>query len=294
MKHNSDRDVMKRPSASRPGQLVDDSLNTYLHEIAVYPLLNREQEVALARRIRNGDSDAIQQLVCSNLRFVVSVAKKYRHQGVSLADLIDEGNIGLIRAAQRFDERRDTKFISYAVWWIRQAIFQALAEQSHIIRMPLSRAARAHRIVKHASALLQELGRDPTRQEISADMDITEQELATTMQIAPGYLSLDAPFGSTDDTRLLDYVPDDLSPAPDDELSEAARETAVQDALTHLRAREGMVLRMYFGFDDNEPKTLEEIAVLLGVTRERVRQIKERGLSRLRKSGSRVLSSLIG
>jgi RNA polymerase primary sigma factor len=294
MKDNWDRDVMKRPRARRPGQLVDDSLNRYLHEIAVYPLLNREQEVALAHRIRNGDADAIQQLVCSNLRFVVSIAKKYGHQGVALADLIDEGNIGLIRAAERFDERRETKFISYAVWWIRQAIFQALAEQSHIIRMPMGRAARVQRIGKVARSLLQELGRDPTRREISADMDITEQELASAMQIVPGYLSLDAPLGSTDDTRLLDYVPDDHSPAPDDELSESARETAVQDALTHLRGREGMVLRLYFGFDDNEPKTLEEIGVLLGVTRERVRQIKERGLSRLRKSESRVLSSLLG
>ena len=285
---------MRRPRARRSRQPVDDSLNTYLHEIAAYPLLDREQEVALARRIRNGDADAIQQLVCSNLRFVVSVAKKYRHQGVSLADLIDEGNVGLIRAAQRFDERRETKFISYAVWWIRQAIFQALAEQSHIIRMPLSRAARVQRIGKHASALLQELGRDPTRQEISADMDISEQELAATMEIAPGYLSLDAPLGSTDDAQLLDYVPDDLSPAPDEELSESVRDSAVHDALTHLKGREGMVLRLYFGFDGAESKTLEEIGALLGVTRERVRQIKERALSRLRKSDARVLSSLLG
>ena len=285
---------MRRPRTRRPRQPVDDSLNTYLHEIAAYPLLDRKKEVELARRIRNGDAEAIQELVCSNLRFVVSVAKKYRHQGVSLADLIDEGNVGLIRAAQRFDERRETKFISYAVWWIRQAIFQALAEQSHIIRMPLSRAARVQRVGKHASALLQELGRDPTRQEISADMDITEQELAATMEIAPGYLSLDAPLGSTDDAQLLDYVPDDLSPAPDEELSESVRDSAVQDALTHLKGREGMVLRLYFGFDGAESKTLEEIGTLLGVTRERVRQIKERALSRLRKSDARVLSSLLG
>jgi RNA polymerase primary sigma factor len=285
---------MRRPRARRSRQPVDDSLNTYLHEIAAYPLLDREQEIELARRSRHGDADAIQELVCSNLRFVVSVAKKYRHQGVSLADLIDEGNVGLIRAAQRFDERRETKFISYAVWWIRQAIFQALAEQSHIIRMPLSRVARVQRVGKHASALLQELGRDPTRYEISTDMDITEQELAATMEIAPGYLSLDAPLGSTDDAHLLDYVPDDLSPAPDQELSESVRDSAVQDALTHLKGREGMVLRLYFGFDDHESKTLEEIGTVLGVTRERVRQIKERALSRLRKSDARVLSSLLG
>jgi len=286
--------TMTHSITRRPRQLVDDSLNTYLREIAAYPLLTREQEVELARRGRSGDADAMQQLICSNLRFVVSVAKKYRHQGVSLADLIDEGNVGLIRAAQKFDERRETKFISYAVWWIRQAIFQALAEQSHIIRMPMSRAARVHRIGKRASALLQELGRDPTRQEISADMDISEREIANTMQIAPGYLSLDAPLGSGDDTRLLDYVPDELSPAPDEGLSESAREAAVRDAMTRLKGREGIVLRLYFGFDENEPKTLEEIGELLGVTRERVRQIKERALSRLRKSQPSVLSSLLG
>ncbi|MGE5732196.1 MAG: RNA polymerase sigma factor RpoD/SigA [Gemmatimonas sp.] len=285
---------MKRPTVRRARQSADDSLSTYLHEIAAYPLLTREQEVELARRGRAGDAEAIEQLVCSNLRFVVSVAKKYRHQGVSLADLIDEGNVGLIRAAQKFDERRETKFISYAVWWIRQAIFQALAEQSHIIRMPLSRAARLHRIGRHASALLQELGRDPTRQEISADMDISEREIANTMEIAPGYLSLDAPLGTSEDARLFDYVPDDLSPAPDDQLADAARETVIENALTRLKGREGIVLRLYFGFDGNEAKTLEEIGTILGVTRERVRQIKERALSRLRKTQSRVLSSLLG
>jgi RNA polymerase primary sigma factor len=169
---------MKRATTDRSRQPVDDSLNMYLHEIAAYPLLTHDQEVDLARRSRTGDRDALQRLVCSNLRFVVSVAKKYRHQGVALADLIDEGNVGLIRAAQKFDERRETKFISYAVWWIRQAIFQALAEQSNIIRMPLNRATRIHRMGRRANALLQELGRVPTRQEISANMDISEGEIA--------------------------------------------------------------------------------------------------------------------
>lgn len=285
---------MKRPTTRRSQQAVDDSLNAYLHEIAAYPLLTHEQEVELARRSRNGDRDALQRLVCSNLRFVVSIAKKYRHQGVALADLIDEGNVGLIRAAQKFDERRETKFISYAVWWIRQAIFQALAEQSHIIRMPLNRAARIHRIGRHANALLQELGRDPTRQEISADMDMSEEEISSMLEISSSYLSLDAPLASGDDARLLDYVPDDLSPAPDDEVSEAARDTAVQEALEGLRAREAMVLRLYFGFDADEPMTLEEIGALLGVTRERVRQIKERALSHLRKTKGRTLASLLG
>jgi RNA polymerase primary sigma factor len=285
---------MKRPTNRRSRQATDDSLNTYLREIAAYPLITYEQEVELARRSRTGDRDALQRLVCSNLRFVVSVAKKYRHQGVPLSDLIDEGNVGLIRAAQKFDERRETKFISYAVWWIRQAIFQALAEQSHIIRMPLSRASRVHRISKRTNALLQELGRDPTRQEVSVDMDISEREIASMMQIAPGYLSLDAPIGSSDDARLLDYVPDESSAAPDDQVADAAREVAILDALTKLKGREGLVIRLYFGFDDADPMTLEEIGTRLGVTRERVRQIKERALSRLRRTESRVLSSLLG
>ena len=285
---------MKRPTNRRSRQATDDSLNTYLREIAAYPLITHEQEVDLARRSRDGDRDALQRLVCSNLRFVVSVAKKYSHQGVPLSDLIDEGNVGLIRAAQKFDERRETKFISYAVWWIRQAILQALAEQSHIIRMPLSRVARVHRIGRRTNALVQELGRDPTRQEVSADMDITEREIATTLQIAPGYLSLDAPIGSSDDAQLLDYVPDELSAAPDDEVADAAREVAIQNALMKLKGREGLVIRLYFGFDNADPMTLEEIGTRLGVTRERVRQIKERALSRLRKADAGVLSSLLG
>lgn len=285
---------MKRRTTRRSRAEGDDSLSTYLREIAAYPLLSRDQEVELARRVRGGDNEAVQRLVCSNLRFVVSIAKKYRNQGVALADLIDEGNVGLIRAAYKFDERRETKFISYAVWWIRQAIFQALAEQSHIIRMPVSRASRIHRVGKRTSVLLQELGRDPTPQELSADLDMSEQELAITLQSGTSYVSLDAPIGISEDGQLSDYVADNLTAPPDDQLGNAARESTVQNALAHLRGREEMVLRLYFGFDDGEPLTLEEIGGLLGVTRERVRQIKERGLSRLRKTNSRALSSLLG
>jgi RNA polymerase primary sigma factor len=206
--------------------------------------------------------------------------------------LIDEGNVGLIRAAQKFDERRETKFISYAVWWIRQAIFQALAEQSRMIRIPLSRMGQIVRVGKHTNALLQELGREPTRQEISADLEISERDLASTMEFAPKYLSLDAPLASSGDAHLIDYVPDDNGAAPDDGLSDSMLESAVQTALTHLKGREGIVLRLYFGLGNDEPQTLEEIGLTLGVTRERVRQIKERALSRLRKSDARVLSSL--
>jgi len=282
-----------RRHARHSRQPADDSLNVYLREIAAYPLLGREQEAELARRGRGGDPAAIQQLICSNFRFVVSVAKRYRHQGVPLVDLIDEGNVGLIRAAQKFDERREIKFISYAVWWIRQAIVQALAEQSRMIRLPLSRVGQIARVGKRTNALLQELGREPTRREISADLEISERDLASTMECAPTCLSLDAPLAWSDDAYLIDHVPDAAGAAPDDALSVSGLETAVQTALTQLKGREGIVLRLYFGLGDNEPETLEEIGLRFGVTRERVRQIKERALLRLRKSDAHVLSSLV-
>lgn len=283
---------MKRPKGRRPRLTAEDSLTTYLREIARYPLLTREQEAKLAARIRKGDSAALQRLVCSNLRFVVSVAKKYHNERMSLSDLIDEGNLGLMRAAERFDERRQTRFISYAVWWIRQAILQALADQSHIIRIPLSRAAALHRIGRKANALGQSLGRTPTQEELSASMEGSERVVSDTMQLTRAYVSLDAPLGNAEDARLLDYLPDDMSPAPDDEIAETGRQEFVRDALTRLKGREATVLRLYFGFDGNEPLTLEEIGARLGVTRERVRQIKERALFRLRKSESRMLASV--
>lgn len=285
---------MKRMKGRKPRITAEDSLTTYLREIARYPLLTREQEAKLAARIRKGDSAALQRLVCSNLRFVVSVAKKYHNERMSLSDLIDEGNLGLMRAAERFDERRQTRFISYAVWWIRQAILQALADQSHIIRIPLSRAAALHRVGRAANALGQTLGRTPTREEVSASMaaEGSDRVVTDTMQLARAYVSLDAPLGSAEDARLLDYLPDDMSPAPDEEMAETGRQEFVRDALTRLKGREATVLRLYFGFDGNEPLTLEEIGSRLGVTRERVRQIKERALFRLRKSESRMLASV--
>ena len=271
---------------------TEDSLSTYLREIARYPLLTREEEAKLARRIRKGDAEAVNRLVTSNLRFVVSVAKKYHNARMSLSDLIDEGNLGLMRAAERFDERHNTRFISYAVWWIRQAILQALADQSHIIRIPLSRAATLHRVGRQANALGQALGRDPTNEELSASMDMSERVVSDTMQLARSYVSLDAPLGTADDARLLDYIPDELSPAPDDEIAETVRQEFVRRALARLKGREATVLKLYFGFDGNEPLTLEEIGVQLGVTRERVRQIKERALFRLRRSESRMLAAV--
>jgi RNA polymerase primary sigma factor len=233
--------------------------------------------------------------VRSNLRFVVSVAKKYQNQGVSLSDLINEGNLGLIRAAHKFDETKGIKFISYAVWWIRQAILQALAEQSRIVRVPLNRAGTLHRIGKRASALLQELGREATHAEIADGMDITEEEVAKTMSISQTHLSLDAPLTPGEDNKLLDYLPDNLNPTPDEITFEKALTEAIEESLSHLKEREAKILRLYFGLDGGEPMTLEQIGTLLGITRERVRQIKEKALSRLRHvSRARALESFLG
>ena len=273
----------------------EGSLDQYLRDISIYPLINREQEVALALRIRENDQEALDTLVRSNLRFVVSVAKKYQNQGVSLSDLINEGNLGLIRAAHKFDETKGIKFISYAVWWIRQAILQALAEQSRIVRVPLNRAGTLHRIGKRASSLLQELGREATNAEIAFGMDITEEEVAKTMSISQTHLSLDAPMTAGEDNRLLDYLPDTVSRTPDEETFEKALTQSINDALGGLKEREAKILRLYFGLGDAEPMTLEQIGEVLNITRERVRQIKEKALSRLRHvSRARALESYLG
>ncbi|MEO5567073.1 MAG: RNA polymerase sigma factor RpoD/SigA [Gemmatimonadaceae bacterium] len=273
----------------------EGSLDQYLKEISAYPLISREEEAALARRIREEDQEALDKLVRSNLRFVVSVAKKYQNQGVSLSDLINEGNLGLIRAAHKFDETKGIKFISYAVWWIRQAILQALAEQSRIVRVPLNRAGTLHRIGKRAAALLQELGREATHAEIAQGMDITEEEVAKTMSISQATLSLDAPMAPGEDNKLLDYLPDTVNPTPDEQIFVKALTESIEEALSHLKERESKILRLYFGLDGNEPMTLEEIGALLGITRERVRQIKEKALSRLRHvSRARALESYLG
>jgi RNA polymerase primary sigma factor len=273
----------------------EGSLDQYLKDISRYPLISRDEEAALARRIRVDDQEALEKLVRSNLRFVVSVAKKYQNQGVSLSDLINEGNLGLIRAAHKFDETKGIKFISYAVWWIRQAILQALAEQSRIVRVPLNRAGTLHRIGKRAAALLQELGREATHAEIAHGMDISEEEVAKTMSISQATLSLDAPMAPGEDNKLLDYLPDTINPTPDEQIFVKALTESIEEALSHLKERESKILRLYFGLDGNEPMTLEEIGALLGITRERVRQIKEKALSRLRHvSRARALESYLG
>ena len=281
-------------TANRRGMYEESSLDQYLKEISAYPLLKREDEIELAPRIRENDEEALDKLVRSNLRFVVSVAKKYQNQGVALGDLINEGNLGLIRAAHKFDETKGIKFISYAVWWIRQAILQALAEQSRIVRVPLNRAGALHRIGKRSSTLLQELGREPTVEEIAEELELSHEEVSRTLAISQTHLSLDAPLTPGEDNRLLDYLADQFAAGPDDETYERALTNTIEEALGTLKEREGKVLRLYFGLDGQDPMTLEEIGSLLGITRERVRQIKEKALVRLRHaSRSRYLETFM-
>ena len=261
---------------------ADGSLDLYLREISRYPLIDRDEEARLAEGIRRGEEEALDKLVRSNLRFVVSVSKKYQNQGVPLPDLINEGNLGLIRAAHKFDETKGIKFISYAVWWIRQAILQALAEQSRIVRVPLNRAGALHRIGRRKSLLLQELGREPTVDEIAEGMGLSREEVEKTLAISRSHLSLDAPMVPGEDSRLLDYLPDQVSPGPDEETFEKALTDTLEAALSTLGKREATILRLYFGLGGEDPMSLEEIGVAMGVTRERVRQIKEKALGRLR------------
>ena len=283
-----------RASAAKKVGKEEGSLDQYLREISKYSLLKREDEVELAVKIHVGNAEALDKLVRSNLRFVVSVAKKYQNQGVSLSDLINEGNLGLIRAAHKFDETKGIKFISYAVWWIRQAILQALAEQSRIVRVPLNRAGTLHRIGKRSSALQQELGREPTIDEIAEGMDIPKDEVAKTLAISRSHLSLDAPLTPGEDNKLLDYLADEDSPGPDDQTFERALSNSIEEVLRTLKEREAKILRLYFGLDSQEAMTLEEIGGLLGITRERVRQIKEKALARLRHvSRARSLESFL-
>lgn len=262
------------------------SLDLYLREINLTPLLTREQEVELAKRVRDGDGAALHHLVRANLRFVVSIAKQYVNQGLSLEDLINEGNVGLIKAAQRFDHQRGFKFISYAVWWVRQAMLQALAEQSRIVRLPLNRAGALYRIGKASRSLTQELGRQPTLDEIAKRVKLPHDEVRSTMSIASTYLSLDDPFDDDEDNTLMDCIPDEGSASPDEITFGRSLENDLRAALGGLDPREEKILRLYFGIDCPEPLTLEQIGTKLGLTRERIRQIKEKALAKLRGSAA--------
>src|SRR5512136_2357424 len=272
----------------------NQSLEKYLQEIGEVPLLTPEEEIKLARRIRRGDQIALEQLTKANLRFVVSVAKQYQNQGLSLGDLINEGNLGLIKAAKRFDETRGYKFISYAVWWIRQSILQALAEQSRVVRLPLNRVGALNKIGKAFSNLEQEYEREPSASDIAQELEMTPYEVSDTLKISGKHLSLDAPFNQGDDNRLLDVIEDDQQQPPDDVLLNESLRIEVQRALTTLSDREAEVIKLYFGLDREHPLTLEEIGERFSLTRERVRQIKEKAIRRLRHtSRSRMLRSYL-
>jgi len=274
---------------------ANQSLDRYLQEIGEVSLLTPEQEIELARRIKKNDQIALEKLTKANLRFVVSVAKQYQNQGLSLGDLINEGNLGLIKAAKRFDETRGFKFISYAVWWIRQSILQALAEQSRVVRLPLNRVGALNKIGKAFSNLEQEYEREPSANEIAEELEMTPYEVSDTLKISGKHLSLDAPFNQGDDNRLLDVIQDDHQPPPDDLLLNESLRIEVQRALTTLSGRESEVIKLYFGLDREHPLTLEEIGERFSLTRERVRQIKEKAIRRLRHtSRSRMLRSYLG
>jgi RNA polymerase primary sigma factor len=260
----------------------DRSLDLYLREIGETPLISAKEEVLLAKRIRQGDQKALEKLTKANLRFVVSVAKQYQNQGLSLADLINEGNIGLIKAAKRFDETRGFKFISYAVWWIRQAILQALAEQSRIVRLPLNRVGTLHKIGKISSSLQQTYGREPSAKEIARELSLTEGEVSDTLKISNSHLSLDAPFSVSEDNSLIDILEDEMQPSPDESLLDDSLRVEIEKALDSLTPREAEVINLYFGLNHEKPLTLEEIGARFSLTRERVRQIKEKAIRRLR------------
>ena len=260
----------------------DRSLDLYLREIGETRLISAQEEVELAKKIKEGDQAALERLTKANLRFVVSVAKQYQNQGLSLADLINEGNIGLIKAAKRFDETRGFKFISYAVWWIRQAVLQALAEQSRIVRLPLNRVGTLHKIGKISSSLEQEYGREPSPDEIARELELTAVEVSDTLKISNSHLSLDAPFSTSEDNSLMDVLEDEFQPAPDEALLDESLRLEIEKALDTLSSREAEVINLYFGLNHEKALTLEEIGARFNLTRERVRQIKEKAIRRLR------------
>jgi len=270
------------------------SLDKYLQEIGKVELISANEEVILAKRIREGDQLALEKLTKANLRFVVSVAKQYQHKGISLGDLINEGNAGLIRAASRFDETRGFKFISYAVWWIRQSIMQALAEQSRIVRLPLNRVSSLNKIFKAFSELEQKYQRDPTVEELAEVLNIGSDEVLYDMKISGKQVSVDAPFAYGDENNLLDVLENDHK-TPDSELMDDSLCGEVQRALATLTQRESDVISFYFGLNGENTMTLEDIAQKFNLTRERVRQIKEKATRRLRQNfRSKALRTYLG
>jgi RNA polymerase primary sigma factor len=271
------------------------SLDKYLQEIGKVDLITSDMEVELAKRIREGDQLALEKLTKANLRFVVSVAKQYQNNGLTLGDLINEGNLGLIKAAQRFDETRGFKFISYAVWWIRQSIMQALAEQSRIVRLPLNRVGSLNKISKTFSDLEQKFQREPSPEELAEVLEISTEEVTDTMKISGRHVSMDAPFAQGEENNLLDVLANDSEETPDSGLMIDSLRREVQRALATLTQREADVIALYFGLNGEHAMTLEEIGEKFRLTRERVRQIKEKATRRLRHSSrSKTLKSFLG
>lgn len=272
------------------------SLEKYLQEIGKVDLLTPEEEVDLAKRIKQGDQIALEKLTKANLRFVVSVAKQYQNQGLSLSDLINEGNLGLIKAAQRFDETRGFKFISYAVWWIRQSILQALAEQSRIVRLPLNKVGSLNKINKAFSKLEQEYEREPSADELAESLEIGTEEVETTLGVAARHVSMDAPFVEGEDNSLLDVLENANTPRTDSQLEyrESLR-NEIERSLSTLTDRQRDVIKLYFGIGVEHPMSLEDIGEKFGLTRERVRQIKDKAINKLRTaSRSKLLKSYLG
>ena len=271
------------------------SLDKYLQEIGKVDLLTAEEEIELAIKIKEGDKKALEKLTKANLRFVVSVAKQYQNQGLSLGDLINEGNLGLIKAGKRFDETRGFKFISYAVWWIRQSILQALAEQSRIVRLPLNRVGALSKIGRAYSNLEQEFEREPSADELADELDMDVKEVTDTLKISSKHVSVDAPFAQGEENSVLDVMKNDEQPSPDNMLLSESLKTEIARALSTLVEREAEVLRLYYGLETEHAMTLEEIGEKFNLTRERVRQIKEKAIRRLRHaSKSKHLRTYLG
>lgn len=271
------------------------SLDKYLQDISKLPLITADEEVELAQRIREGDQDALDKLTTANLRFVVSVAKQYQNQGLTLPDLINEGNAGLVKAAKRFDETRGFKFISYAVWWIRQAILQALAEQSRIVRLPLNKIGSINKINKAYSFLEQTHERPPSAEEIASELDLTIKDVKQSMRISGRHVSMDAPLKEGETSSLYDVVSSSDSPRPDRLLMTESLSLEIDRALNTLSQRESDVIRLNFGLSNQPPMTLDEIGKTFDLTRERVRQIREKGIKRLKHtSKSKILKTYLG
>lgn len=271
------------------------SLDKYLQEIGKVDLITAEEEVELAQRIKQGDRAALEKLTKANLRFVVSVSKQYQNQGLSLPDLINEGNLGLIKAAQRFDETRGFKFISYAVWWIRQSILQALAEQSRIVRLPLNKIGSINKINKAYAKLEQEFEREPNAEEIAEVLEVTENEVKESMKNAGRHVSMDAPLIQDEDNTMYDVLRSEEAITPETELLYESLRKEIDRAISTLTPRETDVIKLYFGLNGSHPMTLEEIGEKFDLTRERVRQIKEKAIRRLKHtSRSKILKSYLG